>query len=121
MGDGFFPDGFAFDEEGGLWVTSLVSNRLVRFHDDRIETVLEDANTDFIDRVEQAFASCTMAAEHLGNSRNVAAATHQRGIRGAGRRTVYFGSLHGSCLYRFRTTVTGAVPPHWCESHGLVR
>ena len=39
---GFFPDGFAFDEQGGLWVTSLVSNRLVRFHREQIETVLED-------------------------------------------------------------------------------
>lgn len=32
MERGFFPEGFAFDEEGGLWVTSLVSHRLVRFH-----------------------------------------------------------------------------------------
>ena len=83
--EGFFPDGFAFDEEGGLWVTSLVSNRLLRFHDDRMEIVLEDVNTDFVDRVEQAFASRTMAAEHLGRiPRNAAAATHQRGIWRAG-------------------------------------
>ena len=81
MGDGFFPDGFAFDEDGGLWVTSLVSNRLVRFHDDRMETILEDVNPGFVERVEQAFASRTMTAEHLGrNPRDGAAATHEPGI-----------------------------------------
>ena len=85
MNDGFFPDGFAFDEDGGLWVTSLVSNRLVRFHRDRMEIVLEDVNADFVERVEQAFASRSMAAEHLGqDSRNADAATHERGIRRAG-------------------------------------
>jgi len=114
MGDGFFPDGFAFDEEGGLWVTSLVSNRLVRFHDDRIETVLEDANTEFIDRVEQAFVSRTMAAEHLGRiPGTLLQQLTSVAFGGPDRRTVYLGSLHGSCLYRFRTTVSGAVPPHW--------
>ena len=52
---GFFPDGFAFDEDGGLWVTSLVSNRLLRFHRDQLEIVLEDVNEGFVERVEQAF------------------------------------------------------------------
>jgi sugar lactone lactonase YvrE len=114
MGDGFFPDGFAFDEEGGLWVTSLVSNRLVRFHDDRIETVLEDANSDFIDRVEQAFVSRAMAAEHLGRiPGTVLQQLTSVAFGGPDRRTVYLGSLHGSCVYRFRATVSGAVPPHW--------
>ncbi|MBA2602830.1 MAG: SMP-30/gluconolactonase/LRE family protein, partial [Acidobacteria bacterium] len=52
---GFFPDGFAFDVQGGIWVTSLVSNRVVRVRADReIETV------------ETAFAAGIMAREHLG-------------------------------------------------------
>ena len=113
-GDGFFPDGFAFDEDGGLWVTSLVSNRLVRFHDDRVETVLEDANTDFIDRVERAFVSRSMAAEHLGRiPGTLLQQLTSVAFGGPDRRTVYLGSLHGSCVYRFRTTVSGAIPPHW--------
>lgn len=113
-GDGFFPDGFAFDEDGGLWVTSLVSNRLVRFHHDRIETILEDVNPDFVERVEQAFASRSMTAEHLGRiPRTLLQQLTSLAFGGPDRRTVYLGSLHGSCLYRFRATVSGAKLPHW--------
>jgi sugar lactone lactonase YvrE len=111
---GFFPDGFAFDEDGGLWVTSLVTNRLLRFHRDRLDPILEDVDEDFVDRVERAFASCTMAAEHLGR---IPGTRLQQltsvAFGGADRRTVYLGSLHGSSLYRFRTTVSGAYVPHW--------
>ena len=103
--DGFFPDGFAFDEDGGLWVTSLVSNRLVRFHGDRMEIVLEDVNADFVARVEQAFASRAMTAEHLGRiPGTLIQQLTSVAFGGPDRRTVYLGSLHGSCLYRFRAT-----------------
>jgi sugar lactone lactonase YvrE len=114
MDQGFFPDGFAFDEEGGLWVTSLVSNRLVRFHHDRMETILEDVNADFVERVEQAFASRSMAAEHLGRiPGTLLQQVTSLAFGGPDRRTVYLGSLHASCLYRFRASVTGALLPHW--------
>jgi len=113
-GEGFFPDGFAFDDEGGLWVTSLVSNRLVRFHDDRLETILEDVNADFVERVEQAFASRSMTAEHLGRiPRTLLQQLTSLAFGGPDRRTVYLGTLHGSCLYRFRAAVAGARLPHW--------
>jgi sugar lactone lactonase YvrE len=113
-GEGFFPDGFAFDAEGGLWVTSLVSNRLVRFHDDRLETVLEDVSPAFVERVEHAFASRTMAAEHLGRIPGTfLQQVTSLAFGGADRRTVYLGSLHASCLYRFRASIAGALLPHW--------
>ena len=117
MGEGFFPDGFAFDEAGGLWVTSLVSNRLLRFHGDRVETVLEDVNADFVGRVEQAFASRAMAAEHLGSiPGTVLQQVTSVAFGGPDRRTVYLGSLHASCLYRFRASVSGAELPHWAST-----
>jgi sugar lactone lactonase YvrE len=113
-GEGFFPDGFAFDEEGGLWVTSLVSNRLLRFHDDRLETILEDVNTEFVEGVEQAFASRTMTAEHLGRiPRTLLQQLTSLAFGGPDRGTVYLGTLHGSCLYRFRASIAGARLPHW--------
>jgi sugar lactone lactonase YvrE len=114
LGRGFFPDGFAFDEDGGLWITSLVSNRLVRFDGDRLETMLEDVNADVVQRVEDAFASRAMTAEHLG----VIPGTRLQHLTsvafgGPDRRTVYLGSLHASSLYRFRADVAGARAPHW--------
>jgi sugar lactone lactonase YvrE len=114
LADGFFPDGFAFDEGGGLWVTSLVSNRLVRFHDDRVDTVLEDVNPGFVQRVEDAFASRSMRSEHLGR---IPGTRLQQltslAFGGADRRTVYLGTLHGSSVYRFRAGIAGAPVPYW--------
>lgn len=112
--DGFFPDGFAFDEDGGLWVTSLVSNRLVRFDGDRLETVLEDVNPAFVRRVEDAFAARSMNATHLGRIPETRLQQLTSvAFGGPDRRTVYLGTLHGSSVYRFRSEVAGAQPPHW--------
>jgi sugar lactone lactonase YvrE len=109
-----FPDGIAFDAEGGLWVTSLVSNRLLRFHEEQIETVLEDVNERFVAEAEQAFASGTMAPEHLGRIPDtLIQQLTSVAFGGPDRRTVYLGTLHGSCVYRFRTDVPGAILPHW--------
>jgi sugar lactone lactonase YvrE len=114
LGRGCFPDGFAFDEEGGLWITSLVSNRLIRFDGDRLETILEDVNAEFVQRVEDAFASRTMAAEHLGRiPGTLLQQLTSVAFGGPDRRTVYLGSLHASSLYRFRAAVAGAHVPYW--------
>jgi sugar lactone lactonase YvrE len=118
-GRGFFPDGFAFDEEGAIWVTSLVSNRLLRLVGHRADTVLEDANGDVIDAAERAFAASLMRAEHLGpipGTRLQQVTSIAFG--GADLRTAYLGSLHGTSVYRFRAPVAGVPPVHW---HTLVR
>lgn len=114
LGHGCFPDGFAFDEEGGLWITSLVSNRLLRLEDGRVQTIMEDVNAEFVDRVETAFASGHMRAEHLGE---IPGTTLQQltsvAFGGPDRQSVYLGSLHASCVYRFRATVRGAEAEGW--------
>jgi sugar lactone lactonase YvrE len=106
---GCFPDGFAFDDVGGIWITSLVSNRLLRLQDGTTETVLEDANLDYIDAVERAFAAGEMREDHLGR---IPGTTLQQltsvAFGGPDGRTVFLGSLHGRCVYRFRATVRGA-------------
>jgi sugar lactone lactonase YvrE len=111
---GFFPDGIAFDEEGGLWVTSLVSNRLLRFHRGEIEVILADVNERFVEQVEQAFAARSMSAEHLGRIPDtLLQQLTSVAFGGPDRRTVYLGTLHASCVYRFRSDVPGAILPHW--------
>lgn len=115
FGHGCFPDGFAFDEAGGLWVTSLVSNRVLHVHaDGRVDTPIEEINADQVEDVERAFASGTMGAEHLGPIPG-ARLQHVTSVAfgGVDRRTAYLGSLHTTCIFRVRTEVTGVPAPHW--------
>jgi sugar lactone lactonase YvrE len=110
-----FPDGFAFDETGGIWVTSLVDNRVLRVGaDGRVEVVIEEVNEPFVEAAARAFAGGTMTAHHLGpipDTRLQQVTSIAFG--GPDRRTAYLGSLHGTCLYRFRAPVAGAPPSHW--------
>jgi sugar lactone lactonase YvrE len=109
LGHGCFPDGFAFDEAEGIWVTSLISNRLLRLQDGVVETVLEDVNPEFVDDVERAFARGEMRKEHLGPiPGTMLQQLTSVAFGGDDKRTVYLGSLHASCVYRFRAEVAGA-------------
>ncbi len=113
LGRGFFPDGFAFDVEGGIWVTSVVSNRVVRVRPDGgADTVIEECDDDFVEAAEAAFAGGAMGAEHLGRIpttrlQHVTSVT----FGGPDRRTVFLGSLHGDCLHAFRSAVPGVPAP----------
>ena len=106
LGHGCFPDGFAFDDEGGIWIASLVSNRLLRLHNGTIETVLEDVNLDYMDAVERAFDAGEMGRDHLGP---IPGTTLQQltsvAFGGPDGHMVFLGSLHGRCVYRFRASV----------------
>jgi sugar lactone lactonase YvrE len=111
---GTFPDGFAFDVEGGIWITSLVSNRLLRLVNDALETIIEDSDPEYVTAVEQAFLAGQMRSEHLGP---VPGRTLQQltslAFGGVDMRTVYLGSLHADCLYRCRVPVAGVAEAHW--------
>jgi sugar lactone lactonase YvrE len=108
LGHGYFPDGLGFDERGGIWITSLISNRVVRLHGDRLDVVVEEIDESFVLAAESAFAAGRMNTEHLGPIPN-ATFQHLTSISfgGADRRTAYLGSLHSTCLYRFRSPVAG--------------
>ena len=114
LGHGCFPDGFEFDVEGGIWITSLISNRLLRFHNDRLTTIIEDVNEPHVDDTERAFAAGTMVREHLGPIPGTEL-QHITSIAfgGPDLRTGYLGSLHARCVYRFQSPVAGVTPVHW--------
>lgn len=114
-----FPDGFAFDDAGGIWLTTLVSNQLLRFSGDRLTTVLADSNSAYVATVEDAFKAGTLRAEHLGP---IPGCTLQQltslAFGGPSRRTVFLGSLHADRLYSFEAEVAGARERHWGRGHG---
>jgi sugar lactone lactonase YvrE len=114
FGNGTWPDGFVFDEQHRIWITSLVSNRLLRFDGSALETIVEELNAAHVDEVEQAFIRGEMRKEHLGpipgtRLQHVTSV----GFGDSDLRMVYIGCLHTECVFRFRTEVPGIAPPHW--------
>ena len=114
-GPGIFPDGFEFDAEGGIWCTSVVSNRIVRVAPDGSQhTVLDAGDPDLVARAEAAYQDGTYTrallneghASILGNCASI-------GFGGADLQTCLVGSLAGQRIACFRSPVPGAVPPHW--------
>lgn len=115
FGHGTFADGIAFDAEGHLWVTSIVSNRLFRIAPDgRVDMVFEDGNPELIAKVENALTDGTITRDHFylqsgARTQNVASIA----FGGVDLRTAYLGSLAGDTLPTFHSPVAGAPLPHW--------
>lgn len=116
FGPGVFPDGLAFDEEGAIWLTSVISNRLIRVGFEpgsRPEVMLEDADPE-LDRIEAAYQADEFGADHMNNSRGQRLANlSSLAFGGPDRRTLVLGSLGGDRLARVRSPIAGAEPPHW--------
>ncbi|MCL4763083.1 MAG: SMP-30/gluconolactonase/LRE family protein [Burkholderiales bacterium] len=115
FGHGSYPDGLAFDAEGGVWITSIVSNRVIRVDRDGAQTVvIEDADPAHVDWAERAYLAGAMGRPHLDK----AAGTVLRNVSslafgGPDLRTAYLGCLLGDAIASFRTSVAGHPPVHW--------
>lgn len=114
-GAGVYPDGLAFDEAGGIWMTSVVSNRLVHVAPDGTQTIVyEDCDNDALDAVEAAFQAGELGREHLDSVvSQVARSISSIAFGGPDRKTAYLGNLLDDKIYTFRSPVAGAAPSHW--------
>jgi sugar lactone lactonase YvrE len=102
LGHGGFPDGFAFDQAGRIWLTSLISNRLLRIGEEGIETGLADENQEYVAAVDRAFVAGEMRQEHLGAVPGTRLQQLTSVAFGVDRKEVFLGSLHADCVYRLR-------------------
>lgn len=115
FGAGTFPDGLAFDAEGGVWITSVVSNRVIRVAPDGSQRVmLEDCDAAHLAWVEQAYQAGEMGRPHLDTIKsrrlkNISSLA----FGGPDLRTAYLGCLLGDALAAFRSPIAGAPPVHW--------
>lgn len=115
FGPGTFPDGLALDQEGGIWIASIVSNRVIRvLPDGSQELVLEDSDPEHLASVEEAFQAGEMARPHLDRLPG----TRLRSISslafgGPDLRTLYVGCLLGDSIAAIRAAVAGVPPVHW--------
>ncbi len=115
FGEGVFPDGLCFDEAGGIWIVSIVSNQVIRIDANGAEEfIISDSDPEHVSAVEKAYLSREMQPEHLGNVgqsqlRNVSSIA----FGGPGRRRSYLGCLLGDRIVSFEAPVRGIKPIHW--------
>ena len=115
FGPGDFPDGMAFDVEGGLWVTCIVSNRLIRIDQDGTPAiVLDDSDAGHIAEVETAFQAGILDRGLL-DRKSWSRLAHISSIAFAGPRLdiAYLGVLLADRLPRIAMPVRGVPPVHW--------
>ena len=118
--DGVFPDGLCLDSGGGLWITSIISNRVIRVEPEGGKTLLlEDCDADHIAAVETAFAVHALGRPHLDRVvsrrlRNISSLA----FGGPDLRSGYLGCLLGESIYRIDMPVAGAPPAHWSADLG---
>jgi sugar lactone lactonase YvrE len=118
FGAGTYPDGLAFDAEGGVWITSIVSNRVIRVALDGSQAlVLEDADPAHLAWCEEAYLAGTMGRPHLDKAAGqVLKNISSLAFGGPDLRTAWLGCLLGDSLASFRAPVAGHPPVHWAWS-----
>ena len=114
-GPGTFPDGLAFDAEGAVWMTSVVSNRVIRVTPDgRQQIVLEENEPETLAEVERAFQAGELGRPHLDSIRTeVMKSISSIAFGGPDLKTAYLGNLLDDRIYSFRSPVAGLAPSHW--------
>lgn len=116
FGAGDYPDGLVLDEDGGLWVTSIVSNRVIRIAPDgsSAERMVEDADPAHLTWTEAAYAGDRMGRPHLDQQpaatlRNISSLA----FGGPDLRTAYLGCLLGEQVFAFTAPHRGLRPLHY--------
>jgi sugar lactone lactonase YvrE len=119
FGAGTFPDGLGFDQEGGVWVVSIVSNRVFRISQGRhCEILVEDNTHEHLELVETALQNGSMDKSHFETIqssclRNISSIA----FGGPNLREAWLGCLLGNQLAVFTSPWAGVSPVHWNWSH----
>jgi len=112
---GGFPDGFAFDAHGNLWITLILNEKLIALTPEgEVLTLLDDGNPEAFARYEVHYAQGTTTPELMGACRGTLAPMMASiTFGGPDLHTVYLGSLAGTALASFRSPVAGLPLAHW--------
>ncbi|MGO1120553.1 SMP-30/gluconolactonase/LRE family protein [Rhodovibrionaceae bacterium A322] len=115
FGPGVFPDGLTFDQEGGVWITSIVSNRILRIDPQgQQEVVLEDNDPAHLAWVEAAYQSHSMGRPHLDQIKSQKLPNiSSLAFGGPDLKTAYLGCLLGQQIASFPAPLAGHPPSHW--------
>lgn len=113
FGAGDYPDGMALDTDGGIWVASIISNRLYRVHEGRCELVFSDGNAELVQHLDRIFQSRGLRRSDLHGLQTGHRVNNLSSIAfgGPGDQTIYLGSLGGDCLWAAEVSIAGVVMP----------
>lgn len=115
LGVGGYVDGFAFDRDGNLWVTTVIRNGVgIITPDGDYHVAFEDANDPLLAGFEKKIEAGEAQPEDMGAAAGktlqlVTSVT----FGGPDLQTVYVGSLGMSYLPTFRSPVPGLPMHHW--------
>jgi sugar lactone lactonase YvrE len=114
-----FPDGFAFDDHGNLWVTLVMTDKLIAITPEGdVLTLLDDSNPAATRRLNEHYRARTLTPDIMAAACGTLAPwMASLTFGGPDLRTVYLGSLRGTTLPSFRAPVAGLPPIHWKETH----
>ncbi len=116
LGEGCFVDGFCFDSEGNVWVTTVLRNGLmiIDAQTQQAHTVFEDVNEVALTEAAGALATKNLTPEQMfacgGETLQLITSVN---FGGDDLKTVYMGSLAMNKLVTFRSPVAGMPMLHW--------
>lgn len=110
-----FPDGFAFDAWGNLWITLVMADRLVAITPEGdVLTLLDDGQPDATRTLDKHYEARTLTPEIMAAAAGTLAPwMASLTFGGPDLHTVYIGSLRGTTLPSFRAPVAGLPLAHW--------
>jgi len=114
---GGVPDGFTFDAYGNLWITLVMSDRLIAVTPDRkVLVLLDDGDPARVAELDRRFHARTLTPDFMLETRGTLAPWMASvTFGGPDLRTVYLGSLMGTTIPYFRSPVAGLPMVHWKE------
>lgn len=109
-----YPDGMAFDSEGGLWIACVMSNRLIRVAPDLTWTILLEDPDPALTEIAASYARGELTWDQISQSRGSRLSNLSSiAFGGPDLKTVYLGGLGHSSVRFLRSPVSGAPMNHW--------
>jgi len=112
---GTFPDGLAFDAEGGLWVVCVVSNRILRIAPDLTWSILfEDHDPDGLAEIAKTHAAGQLTRDMIVDSCGARVSNlSSLAFGGPDLKTLYVGGLTIDAVQSLTSPVAGLPMAHW--------
>lgn len=109
-----YPDGMAFDIEGGLWIACVISNRLVRVAPDLTWTILFEDPDPALAEIASSYAKGALTWEQISLSRGSQLSNLSSiAFGGPDLKSVYLGGLGHKSVRVLRSPVPGVPMGHW--------